>query len=295
MIFITGAAGFVGGHLVDYLLSRKLRFRCLVRSSVKAEGLSLKGAETVIGDVTRRETLSGALGPDDIVVHLVGIIEEKGGATFSSVHVEGTANLVAEARKAGVSHFFYQSALGADRGSWSGYLRTKALAEEIVTGSGLGFTIFRPSLIIGPWDGFTKKITDMLKLSPVLPIPGEGGSKFQPIYIRDWLKCIGKVLDAPGQYKSAYDIGGPEHLTYRQIVKAMSEAMGYSKPEIKIPMGLMRFSASLLGMVLPSPPVTPDQLRLLDMDNVCDPQAVERYFGFSPMRLEDALHEFIKS
>ncbi len=294
MIFIAGATGFVGGNLVDALLSEGIKLKCIVRSDKAAQRLSSRGVEVVRGDITLPETLKGVLGPDDFVVHLVGIIEERGRATFQKVHVEGTANFVAEAKRAGVRHFFYQSALGADRNSWSGYLRTKAEAEEIVNQSGMSCTIFRPSLIIGPWDGFTKKLMEMIRFSPVLPIPGEGKSKFQPVYIRDWIKCLGRVIDQPEKFRSTYEIGGPEHLTYTEIVEALASAMGRKKPVFRIPMGLMKISASLLATVLSSPPVTSDQLRLLEMDNICDPGGVEKNFGFRPERYEDALKEFVR-
>ena len=294
MIFIAGATGFVGGHLVSDLIAKGHKVRCLVRSEKAAASLSPQDVEVVRGDITSPESLKDVLGPEDLVVHLVGIIEERGSATFRSVHVEGTANLVAEARRAGVRHFFYQSALGADAHSWSGYLRTKAEAEEIVKTSGLGYTIFRPSLLIGPWDGFTRKLVDMLKLSPVIPIPGEGKARFQPLYIKDWLLCMNKVLQEPEGYASVFDIGGPEHLTYREIVETLAAAMGRSKTVVSIPMGLMKLSAVFLGTLLSSPPVTVDQLRLLEQDNLCAPDTVEKHFGFRPKRFADALKEFVR-
>jgi NADH dehydrogenase len=293
MIFIAGASGFVGGHLVDFLLSKGHKLKCLAHSSKAIKSLSEKGIEVVPGDITRSDTLKGVLSAGDIVVHLVGIIEEKGAATFMSVHVEGTRNLVEEAKRAGVRHFFYQSALGADRNSWSGYLKTKAEAEETVIQSGLPCTIFRPSLIIGPWDGFTRKLVDMIKLSPVIPIPGEGKALFQPVFIRDWLKCIERVLESPDIFAGTYDIGGPEHLPYRQIVESLSRVMGYHKPFFAIPMGFMKLSASIMERFLPSSPVTPDQLRLLEQDNICDLRAIEKSFGFIPQKYEDALKEFV--
>jgi len=293
LIFIAGASGFVGEHLVDYLIARGYAVKCLARSGKKQKLLSSKGAAVVSGDITDPGTLKGVLSPDDFVVHLVGIIEEKRDATFRSVHRDGTANLVAEARRAGVRHFFYQSALGADKASWSGYLKTKAEAEEIVKQSGLRHTIFRPSLIIGPWDGFTRKLVDMVKLSPVLPIPGEGRARFQPVYIKDWLACLGKVIETPDAFVSTYDIGGPEQLSYREMVEKLSKALGYSRPSFTIPMGLMKFGASVLEKVLPAPPVTSDQLRLLEQDNICDPKSLEKNFGVVPATYEAALKEFI--
>lgn len=278
---------------MDDLTLRGHRLKCLARSENTAKALSARGIEVIRGDITVAETLKGILHPEDFVIHLVGIMEEKGGTTFRAVHVDGTANLIAESKRAGVRHLFYQSALGADRDSWSGYLQTKAEAEEIVRGSGLNYTIFRPSLIIGPWDGFTKKLMDMLRLSPVIPLPGEGRAKFQPVYIKDWLKCINMVIENPGRYNLTCDIGGPEHLTYREIVETLSESAGHKKSVFEIPMGLMKFGAAFFEKVLPSPPVTSDQLRLLEQDNICDPDAVEKNFGFRPMRYSDALKEFI--
>ncbi len=293
MLFIAGASGFVGGHLVDFLLSKGHKVKCLARSKKTITSLAEKGVEVVTGDITQAETLQGVLRSDDMVIHLVGIIEEKGDATFRSIHVEGTQNLVNEAKRAGVRHIFFQSALGADKSSWSGYLKTKGEAEEIVMHSGLPYTIFRPSLIIGPWDGFTKKIMDMLKLSPVIPIPGEGAARFQPIYIKDWLQCIERVIEAPGNYEGSFDIGGPEQLSYAQIVEKISKALGYRKPTFNIPMGFMKLTTSILERFLPSPPVTADQLRLLEQDNICALDAVERHFVFKPMKFGETLASFI--
>lgn len=293
MIFIAGASGFVGGHLAEHLIKKGLRTKVLVRTVAAGERFSSRGVEIIPGDITKPETLKAVLTHDDIVIHLVGIIEEKGDSTFQKVHVEGTGNLVNEARRAGVRHFFFQSALGADRNSWSEYLKTKAEAEEFVKDSGLPYTIFRPSLIIGPWDGFTKKILDMLKLSPVLPVPGDGKAQFQPLYIKDWLKCLDKVLEDPGTYQSVFDLGGPQHLPYHEIVEMISAASGHKRPVFNIPMGLMRFGVSVLSGVLSSPPVTLDQLRLLQQDNITDPDAIRKNFGFEPMRFKEALKEFM--
>lgn len=294
MIFIAGATGFTGRHLVDYLLLKGLRPRCLVRSDSAARSLSAKGCDTVRGDITSADTLKIIINPGDFVIHLVGLIEEKRGMTFHSVHVEGTQNLVSEAVRSGAGHFFYQSALGADRNSWSSYLRTKGEAEDIVIGSGLPFTIFRPSLIIGPWDGFTKKMADVIRRAPVLPMPGDGTSRFQPVYIRDWLRCIEKVIDDPKRYRSAYNIGGPEQLTYSEIVGMLSDALGIHKKTLHIPMPFMKFAAGIASAVFPSPPVTIEQLGLLEQDNICDPAGIERQFGFIPVRYKDALRDFIR-
>ena len=296
MIFIAGASGFVGGHLVDHLVKSGREVASLARSDKAADALHAKGCRVIRGDITRPETLKDVFlpGAGAIVIHLVGIIEEKGTATYRAIHVEGTRNLVEEAKRAGIRHFFYQSALGADKTSWSGYLKTKAEAEEIVMQSGIPFTIFRPSLMIGPWDGFTRKMVDVIKLSPVIPLPGEGRAKFQPIYIRDWLQCLDKVIEDPEAHSGIFDIGGPEHLTFREIIEKLATALGRNKITFSIPMGLMKFSSVLLETLKVKSPVSTDQLRLLEQDNICDVSAVEQRFGFTPKRFDDMIREFVR-
>lgn len=294
MIFIAGASGFVGGHLVARLREEGLAVKALARSAAAARQLNAAGCEAVPGDITAPETLRDILHPEDIVIHLVGIILEKGSSTFQKVHVEGTRNLVEAAKTAGVRHFIYQSALGADSRGTTPYLRTKAEAEALVQASGLPFTILRPSLIIGPWDGFTSKVLEMIKLSPVLPVPGDGRAKFQPLYIKDWLACILKVLEDPGAYPGTYELGGPQHLSYREIVSLIAEAAGHRRPSLNLPMGLMKMAAAFAS-VLPSPPVTSDQLRMLEQDNITALDSVEKHFGFAPTALNEALQGFLSS
>ncbi len=295
MLFIAGGTGFIGHHLINALIERGYKLRCLVRSKQKASQLRAMGIETVIGDITDASTIKGALKGCSMVVHLVGIIEEHGSLTFKAVHVDGTDNLVKEAVESDIKHFFYQSALGASLSSWAGYLTTKAEAEEIVRESRLRFTIFRPSLVIGSDDGFTQKIKEIAYKSPLIPIPGRGDARFQPIYVGDWVKCFMKIIDNPHYMGHVYEFGGPEHLTYKEMVEAIINAMGIRKPIIHVPMGLTKFGISFMERLIPKPPATSEQIRLLEVDNICDIGSVKNYFGFEPIRFKDALKLFIKS
>src|SRR5574337_1864296 len=185
MILVTGGTGFVGSHLIRRLRKEGRSVRALVRNPEKARTLADLGAEVAPGDISDAVSLEKACAGAERVIHLVGIIQEAPGATFRGVHVEGTRNLLQAAKKAGVRHFFYQSALGTRAGAKSEYHRTKWQAEELVAASGIPFTILRPSLIYGPGDQFTLRLADIIKLSPVLPVIGSGASKIQPIYIDD--------------------------------------------------------------------------------------------------------------
>lgn len=295
MIFITGATGFIGRHLLPALKDKGYSARCLVRTPDRAELCEKSGFETAIGDITGRKSLEHALEGVRMVVHLVGIMEEKGKQTFKRVHVQGTENLVEEAKKAGIKHFFYQSALGADPDSRAAYQRTKAEAEEIVRASGLPFTIFRPSLVIGPGDGFTKKIHSFITSPlPVIPVPGKGNARFQPIHIGDWIKCFLWIMDNPESFGKVYELGGPEHLTYNEIVRTVAEAMGVKKPLFHIPSGLANAGIRLLEKT-PFKPATPEQLRLLNTDNICGKESIRKNFGFKPLPFKKALELFISS
>lgn len=297
MIFIAGATGFVGRHLIRSLSSGEYRVRCLVRSDKGAGLCTSPGFETTKGDITDRESLKGKLEGVRLVTHLVGIIKEQGASTFGRVHIEGTKNLVDEAKSSDVEHFFFQSALGADLRSPFKYLKTKAEAEEIVKSSGIPYTIFRPSLIIGPGDGFTENIKELLRLGPVVPVPGDGKARFQPIFIDDWVTCFIKTIDSKNFKNRVLEFGGPEHLSYNEILKTIMKEMGINKPIVHIPPALTKASLPLahifsslgrtVGMKMPD--VSAEQIDLLQIDNITDPDSVEREFGFRPVGFEEAV------
>ncbi|MBF0506871.1 MAG: complex I NDUFA9 subunit family protein [Nitrospirae bacterium] len=309
MFFIAGGTGFIGSHLVTSLGEKGLQGRCLIRS-LKSSGSTAicknAGFDTVVGDITNRESLKGKLDSCEIVVHLVGIIDEDQGISFEKVHVEGTDNLVNEAQRAKVRHFFYLSSLGASTSSWSRYLKTKAEAENIVRESGIPHTIFRPCIVVGKGDGFTAKLKDLISYSPVVPLPGEGKTKFQPIFVEDLIKCFIKLfstqLPVAHPVSPVYELGGPEQLTYNEILFQLMEAMGSSKPVIHIPLEMVKLGlplskisrsvGSLFGKKIPS--ITGEQLRLLEIDNICDTDSVEKQFGFIPIRYKEALRLFVK-
>ncbi len=303
MIFIAGGTGFVGRHLLESLKGSAVPVRCLVRGDQKAEWVRSMGFEAVRGDISDPDSLQDVMEGVGTVVHLVGIIQEQGETTFQSVHITGTQNLVNEAIASSVKRFIYQSALGADPDSPFKYLKTKAMAEEIVKSSNIPYIIFRPSLIIGGGDGFTERTKQLISVGPVVPVPGKGQARFQPLYIKDWIQCFHTVLSNGESTEKMYELGGPEHLTYIEILDEIMNALHVKKTIVHIPMGLTRLSlpfmgiiqsvASSLGRTIPG--VTEELLALLDQDNICELDAIQKHFGFTPMRLSEALGEFLKN
>ncbi|MDX1763242.1 MAG: NAD(P)H-binding protein [bacterium] len=301
MILITGATGFVGSHLLEFLQEVDTPVRCLVRSEAKEEAVRSLGFEVVLGDIQDRDSLNEGLQGIETVVHLVGIIEEKKGADFEAIHVQGTNSLIEAAKSAGVSTIFFQSALGATPDSPYRYLKTKGEAEDIVRSSGIPYTIFKPSLILGKKDGFTERMKQLLTAGPVVPVPGDGEAKLQPIYIRDWVKCFQQAMVRGEMRNKTYELGGPEQLTYNEILKAIMAALGLDKPIVHIPMGMTRLALPFMGLARSAarvvgreiPEVTGELLALLSIDNICEIDSVKKNFGFAPMKLADALAEFM--
>lgn len=293
MVLVTGATGFVGSHLVKRMRLEGQKVRAVVRTPAKAQALKDLGVEVVPGDIDDRASLEAAAQGCDRVIHLVGIIQEGRGFTFRSVHVEGTRNVLDAAKKAGVRHFIYQSALGTREGAKSEYHRTKYEAEKLVKASGIPYTILRPSLIYGPGDLFTIRLAEMIKLSPVLPVIGTGRSKIQPIYIEDVASCIVKLLTGSQHAGKTYEIGGPEELTYEEVTKAIAKALGVNRPVVHMPLFFMRTMARVVEAVLPKAPVTTDQLIMLQEDNVCDMRDIREVFGIEPVQFREGLEKFL--
>jgi uncharacterized protein YbjT (DUF2867 family) len=293
MILVTGGTGFVGGNLIRHLRSRGLPVRALVRKPEKAHSLKDLGVELVQGDIADIASLEKASAGVERVVHLVGIIQEARRATFQRVHVEGTQNVLAAAKKGGVRHFFFLSALGTRPGAQSMYHRTKWAAEELVRAAGIPFTILRPSLIYGPGDGFTTRLTEAIKLAPFLPVIGRGLSKVQPVFIDDVVVCVMKAFADESYLNTLHEIGGPEQLTYEQVTVILAEILGVRRPVLHLPLALMKPVAGLLEMLLPVPPLTTDQLIMLQEDNICGVQNMRNGFGIEPISFRKGLARFI--
>jgi NADH dehydrogenase len=293
MILVTGGTGFVGSNLIRRLRKEDIAVRTLARNAVKAQALKDIGVDVVEGSLADTTALEHAVEGCVRVVHLVGIIQETRGATFHDVHVEGTRNVLAAAKKAGVRHFFHQSALGTRAGAKSAYHRTKWEAEELVRASAIPFTILRSSLIYGPGDQFTMRLSELIRRSPVLPVIGSGNSRIQPIFIDDLVACIAKAVTSDSFFNEMYEVGGPDQLTYEEVTEAIADALGVRRPTVHMPLFLVRNAARVLESLLPAPPVTTDQLIMLQEDNVCSMRDIRDAFGIEPIKFREGLKKFI--
>ncbi|HXI10912.1 MAG TPA: complex I NDUFA9 subunit family protein [Thermodesulfobacteriota bacterium] len=294
MILLTGGTGFVGGHLADELLKDSVRIRCLVRDPEKAGRLAAAGCEIVRGDVLDPSSILNAITPEiDAVVHLVGILAESKGSTFKSIHATGTRNVVASCIVKGVKKYLHMSALGTRSGARSEYHKTKWEAEEIVRASGLDYSIFRPAVIFGPGDAFTNVFAKIMKVSPVVFIPGDGKSMMQPVFVKDVARAFASALKGPAACGRVYELAGPDTYTFDSIIDRIAFVLGKKRYKVHIPMRVMRLNAAVAEKIFTKPPVSRDALIMLEEDNVTKKRDLEEAFGIKPTLFIDGMRTYL--
>ncbi len=289
-VLVTGATGFVGKAVVAELLRRGHSVFAGSR-----EGKGLPGAAGVKADVTSQASMLSAVNQvqPDAVVHLVGIIAEKGEQTFGRVHVEGTRNVLS-AVPAG-ARYLHMSALGADPASNSGYSSTKGQAEQLVRASNLAYTSFEPSLIFGPGDDFFGRVLrNLVSQAPIVPQIGDGQFPFRPVSLQDVAAAFAGALERPETERQTYQLTGPAEYTFRQLLQLELGALGKRKPVVAVPLALMNLAVPLMQL-LPSPPITKDQYAMLLEGSTADPEPARRAFELPMLNLEEELPKLLRN
>ena len=286
MILVTGASGYVGNNLVRRLVKAGKPVRAMVGHVEKAK-LRLSDIDSMVeiiqGDVTKPETLGKAMQGIDTVVHLVAIAIEKGNRTYEAINTQGTINVVDAAIAAGIKRFINMSQNGASPDIPYRFLRSKGIAQAYVAKSGLDWSAVKPSVIWGPQDEFANVQARLIKLTPIFfPIVGDGKATFQPVYVGDVVEAIARSIDDPSTIGQEYEVGGPEVLTYEEIVKRVLKALGTRRVLIKVPVPLLRPVVAIMQAVLPVPPATTTLLDLLAVPNVVSDNALVNNFGITP-------------
>ena len=260
---------------------------------VAARGVSSaslpNGVEAVAADVVSNEGLEKALQGVERVAHLVAIILERGPQTFDAVIRGGTEHLVEAARAAGVRKIVYVSAIGADPDPRFPYWAAKWKAEQAVIGSGITYTILRPSIVFGPEDDFFNRLAGLVRWNPIIPVAGDGKTRFQPIWVEDLVTCIAACLEEGAHDNQTIEVGGPEQLTYEEMLDAVRRELGARRLKVHVPLPLVRALARAMEAVLPRPLVTRQQLAMLAKDNTAEGDGVLHHFGFTPKHLSDEL------
>lgn len=294
MILVTGGTGFVGNEIVKDLLKGSFKVRVLARHPEKAHALAAAGCQLHEGDVTNISSVLKSITPEiETVIHLVGILAESKGASFRAVHVDGARNVVEACKGMGVARLLHMSALGAREGAASVYHRTKWEAEEIVRASGLDYTIFRPSVIFGPLDHFTNVFARMMRLSPFVMVPGSGQNRMQPVFVEDVAKAFALSLKRKDTIGRTLELGGPDVLTFDEIIERIGEATGRHRKKLHVPMPFMKANALLAEKLLSKPPFSRDALKMLEEDNTTRLNALTEVFGLKPKALAEGMREYL--
>ena len=286
LVTVFGGSGFVGRHLVQRLAAAGARVRVAVRHPEDADFLQPMGdvgqIVPVAASVTHEESVKAALAGADAAVNLVGILYQKGRRSFDAIHHHGAQNVARAAQQAGVARLVHMSALGADAESPSLYASSKAAGEAAVREALPEAVIIRPSVIFGPQDGFFNLFAWLAGFSPVLPvfgcprpsyrdggidIYGDGGVKFQPVYVGDVADAVVKCLAEAACAGKTYELGGPAVYSFRQIMQMILRETGRKRLLIPVPYWLASLEARFLQL-LPKPLLTRDQVELLKRDNV---------------------------
>lgn len=294
-VLVTGGTGFVGREVLRQLRAQDHTVRILVRytHSIRAREISAEfDAVLCGGDVGDPEALAEALGGVEAVVHLVGIISELGPNTFERVHAQGTATLVRAAAAARAKRFVHLSALGTRADAVARYHRSKWAGEEAVRASGLNWTIFRPSVIYGREDRFINTFARLSRWSPVVPVLGTGQVRLQPISVNAVAESIAKALTEPRSIGNTYDLCGDEPLRLLEILDIILDVTRRRRLKLRLPLWLGRAFAVFFEALWPpflglAPPLTRDQLLMLEEDNVGDPLPAKELFQFrsEPLRV----------
>lgn len=302
-VFLTGATGFVGAHLLNRLLEAGHSVTALVRdanSKTTAAALMHRPASSngqvkfARGDVVEGSGLEDGLRGCDAVIHLVGIIAETGIQTFERVHVRGTENVVEAAKRVGVQRFVQMSAIGARPNGVSQYQTSKYRAEEAVRNSGIAFTILRPSIIFGPGDGFVNQMARVMRSVPfVRPVVGSGRPSFRPIYVGDVARCFVDALNREAAVGRTIHLVGAQELTFEELLNSIAKCIGVRKPAVHIPIPLMMAAAHVLSLLPTRPPVTRDQLAMLEEGSTADPKEMLQVFEFEPISFTEGLRTYL--
>ncbi|MEM6546736.1 MAG: complex I NDUFA9 subunit family protein [Pseudomonadota bacterium] len=290
LVTIVGGSGFVGRYVAQAMAKRGWRVRVAVRRPNEAIFVRPYGVvgqvEPVQCNVRDDASMARVIAGSDAVIYSVGVLFSSGKNTFMAVQAEGPARAARLAAEHGVDRFVLISAIGADADSPAEYARTKAGGEAGVLAAMPEAIILRPSIVFGQEDQFFNRFAAMARLSPVLPVVG-ASTRFQPVWVQDVAEATAKA--AAGETAAGiYELGGPRIYSFRELMTLMLGVIRRRRLVVNIPFWAAHLQASVLQM-LPNPPLTRDQVRLLGKDNV----VAEGAKGFADLGIEPSTIESV--
>jgi NADH dehydrogenase len=266
-VTIFGGTGFLGSAIVRAVSAAGFDARIASRHVPRqVPGEAEAGTSHVTADVADEPSVKRAVDGAFAVVNAVSLYVEKGGATFEAVHVDGAARVARCAREAGAEVLVHVSGLGTDPASPSAFVRARARGEQVVREAFEAGIVARPSVMFGRNDSFLTTLEQVTRL-PVVPLFGRGETRLQPAFVEDVAAAVAKVIADPAVRRRELELGGAEILTYREVLLAVMAHLGRRRLLVPVPFAFWKALTALLG-VLPSPPLTRDQVVLMERDNV---------------------------
>lgn len=293
-VCVLGGTGFVGTELVVRLANRGHNVRVPTRHTINGNHLRvLPTVELVVGNVHSPLVLGELFSSIDVVVNLVGILNERGRSSFRSVHTDLAGKVVDAMRAQRVPRLLHMSSLGSSAQAPSQYLRTKAEAEAQVRVAAVTVdaTIFRPSVIFGPRDSLTNRFAHLLKLGHgFLPL-ARPGARFAPIFVCDVVEAFMRSLKDRSTVGKSYELCGPDVMTLEQLVRLTASAAGLPCHVLRLPDFISAMQGAVMGL-LPGKPFSTDNYRSLTIDSVCTQNGCAE-LGIRPARMEAIIQTWL--
>ena len=291
MLLVTGGTNFIGRAVLRNLSTYGYSIRTLLEPSMESPllppGVSVDVALSSLDD---ERGVRAAMVDVAAVIHLAGPGLNRTFDDPEAVDAEGTRVLVEAAEEAGVERFIYQSTLGADPASAYPQIRAKAIAENHIRNSSLSYTILRSAVLFGTDDYFTTSLAMLMAGSVLIfPIPGDGSTVVQPLWVEDLATCIGWSLDEDDTKGGTFDLGGPEYFTFRQVVTMVMRAASIMRIILPTRPPYLRGGAWLMERTLRYSPISTNWLDYLAVNRTTDLDTLPRLFGLAPTRMEDRL------
>jgi len=292
-ILVTGATGFLGGHLTREMARRGLEFCALVRRSSDTTALEELKVPLRTGDVTDLASVREALQGCQAIIHLAAAADVSDPKTNEKVNCGGVRHLIEAATATGVRRVLFLSSTCAGRKLRDAYGETKLQGERLFQESPLDVTIFRPTMIYGAGSKEFSRFVNTVRRCPVVPLVGPGTFHIRPGFVDDVVPAILSALETPQSIGKTYDIAGADRITFVELVREVARLLGRRRAIVPVPPSLCMLGARVLGKLMARPPITVDQVMAFLQDTEVDIRPAQEELGFSPRPLTDGLREVL--
>jgi uncharacterized protein YbjT (DUF2867 family) len=297
VVTVFGGTGFLGRRVVRQLRRHGYAVRVASRHPDRTPwpfSASDRQPVPVEADIHDEQSVAKAVFGAFGVVNAVSLYVERGSETFHSVHVAAAQRVAAQAQRAGVERLVHVSGIGADAASPSLYIRSRGEGEAAVRRAFAGATLIRPAVMFGADDAFLTTIIRLMHRFPVFPMFGRGQTRLQPAHVEDVADAIARLIDRDQTQGRTFECGGPEVYSYEDLLRVVAREAGLKPRLVPVPFAAWHVLAWMAEM-LPSPPVTGNQVELMEHDNVPSPNMP----GFaeleiSPHAVDDILREIVR-